>query len=161
MTLNPFNPLNPPPQSLQSPHPPEPLQPYTTVLLLYYCNTILIALYLLTTILNNPIPAYWGGGENLDPMNMFGRFDLDGGGGGVVNPYPTLSRLLPRGLSGPLLPVGARSTPSRRCQACRRTAARSAVPCGKDSPGASHHSDGLHLNAAGIGIFAKALAEGR
>ena len=36
------------------------------------------------------IPAYWGGGENLDPMNMFGRFDLDSGGGGVVNPYPTL-----------------------------------------------------------------------
>ena len=66
-TLNPFNPLNPPPQSLQSPHPPEPLQPYTTVLLLYYCNTILITLYLLTTILNNPIPAYWGGGETLIP----------------------------------------------------------------------------------------------
>ena len=84
-TLNPFNPLNPPPQSLQSPHPPEPLQPYTTVLLLYYCNTILITLYLLTTILNNPIPAYWGGGgENLDPMNMFGRFDLDSGGGGLL-----------------------------------------------------------------------------
>ena len=62
-TLNPFNPLNPPPQSLQSPHPAEPLQPYTTVLLLYYCNTILITLYLLTTILNNPIPAYWGGGK--------------------------------------------------------------------------------------------------
>ena len=70
------------------------------------------------------------------------------------------SRLLARGPRGSLLPLGLGSRHPGGCQAFRRAAACGTVPCDKIRAGARHHADGTHLNAAGIGVFAKALAEG-